>query len=195
MEITNFLVGKEKSLRTAINMTKISDRESQITVVAQILELGQSTDESDAAAWQWSKRYVQLRTDTSSQLITRNQFVIEFSPTLLHPLGPVMIQRAVIPGIESIHSCISWQLTSDQLIAALASTWGMLNPDSDEIIGNVTQLPTIVNPTAIPYCDRCGDEKFFVEVLPPSLIPKPKAGPKEKVVCCICGTEKTVQKM
>ena len=44
----------------AINITKISDRESQITVVAQILELGQSTDESDVAAWQWSGHYVQL---------------------------------------------------------------------------------------------------------------------------------------
>ena len=41
---------------------------------------------------------------------------------------------------------------------ALGVLWDTLEPDSENILGNVELLPYISNPAALPYCDINGDE-------------------------------------
>lgn len=154
LEVTNFLVGKEKALRTSVNTLDLSNIKSEITVVGQVIELKQP--DPDQSIWEWTKRYLQTKPSAKgSELLTRNQFVIEFSSVLLYPLGPYIARQYG----ETSSPNLSWRFHRSQLQEVLNLAWNSLNPDnSDKGIANIQTIPAIINPTSMPYRNRSGME-------------------------------------
>ena len=119
--------------------------------MGQILEIQQRNTPD---VWEWSKRYIKLDVKAKSERLTRNQLVIEVPSALLTPLSPLPLQ--VSSDAESANRETTWKIPNLQLEKVLEISWDNLNPDTNDLIGNIAALPKIVNPEALPYRDLTG---------------------------------------
>jgi hypothetical protein len=117
--------------------------------------------------------------------------VLEIPSFLVHPLAPTILIKSV--SLDTTDT--TWKLASDDLLAAIDCLWESLEPDTEKIFGNVESLPSIKNPSSLPYRNTNGIETLLLERIPDGVIPKPKLDPKQPVECCLCGEKIKLKKM
>jgi len=109
---------------------------------------------------------VALDVDSHDQKLTRHQYVLEVTSSLICPLAPSVVQRP-LPGSElDISDYPTWRVPSTQLQSVLRFLWDSLEPESEKILGN---------------------ESLIVEDVPDFLIPRQKLSGKDKVPYLLCG--------
>lgn len=138
------------------------DGKSKVTVIAQILDM----KTTDGINWKWLRQYVRFdtgKTSTTNEKSSQRNFVIRIPGVLVHPVGPSVV--ATDPSDPPSHtpegssaSLLTWSLTHTELVDVLDSAWSELNPDSEEIIGNIQLLPSLVN-IQLPYLDHNSKSK------------------------------------
>src|SRR5882762_5103232 len=95
IEVVGFLFGTEKVVKSTATMDDLENTNKQIKVVGQIVNLKGSS--STMQSWDWNKRYVALDIDSRDQRLTRCQYVLEVTSSLICPLAPSVVQRP-LPG-------------------------------------------------------------------------------------------------
>jgi hypothetical protein len=68
---------------------------------------------------------------------------------------------------------------SGELHAVLDQMWKSLEPKTEKVISNVALLPSINNPTALPYSDINGCEALVIKDIPDCLLPQKKYNAKD----------------
>ena len=112
---------------------------------------------------------------------TRHKFVFEVPAFLIQPLAPVLVGQ---PDLKvSNPDCPTWKISSSQLLEACDILWESLEPQSENILGNVTSPLNINNPALLPYCDHEGNQALFIENPPQCLVPVPKLPSSASPAC------------
>ncbi|KAF9021980.1 hypothetical protein BDZ89DRAFT_1163453 [Hymenopellis radicata] len=166
------------------------------TVVAQILKMTPLTETEEASTspdgWEWGGDYVRLVSETTEKGRTsRKQYYLRIPGYLVHPL--------VAEPVEDSAGSLTWYITQNDLVDTRDYAWSLLNPDTEEIMGNLEHLPTIpisgLTSAVLPYRWR---DDASVLCVPQDQLPKHlgiKLKGTEKVSCKICGDVLTLSKM
>lgn len=160
MEITGFKEGSK--LHASLVSAKLCD--SGIKVVGQLLELKQTVvigeDPGDDSAWEWTGQFLKLDTSAKDPVITRRQLVVDVPGSLVFPLQADVIEREHLPVANGrVVLPITWELTSGLLEDMCTEAWSALSPGKAELVGNLSTLPIISNPS-FPYKNRAGMRKL-----------------------------------
>ncbi|KAF9012121.1 hypothetical protein BDZ89DRAFT_1167353 [Hymenopellis radicata] len=149
-------------------------------VIAQIFVMAPRDDGEESAApngWMWTGDYARMVSDTVEHRRTRSkQYYLRIPGYLVHPL--------VAAPIDDSTGHLRWYIEHQDLVDTQNYAWSVLNPDTEEIMGNLTHLPTIptslTTSSLLPY--RWHDSTSILAV-PEDQLPK-HLGVKHK------GTEK-----
>lgn len=150
LEARGFHFANEKFPRTVASFDQLSDKTSSIKVIGQIVELVPLTADPDF--WIWTKKYLQLDVKSKDTRMTRAQLIIEIQSPFLEPLHDSNVSR--YQSGENVTT--TWQISSDYLEKSLNRAWERLNPETNDIMSNINNLPSIINPDALPYRNQKG---------------------------------------
>ena len=133
---------------------------SKITVLAQIMDMEQTND----AHWNWTRHYMRFETgkgkarNTSSDKSSQRNFVLHIPAMLVYPVGSsiVSLNPSSSHSAESSDASLTWSLAQADMTEILDFAWSELNPDSEEIIGNIELTPSLPD-SMLPYRDRNGE--------------------------------------
>jgi hypothetical protein len=193
IEVIGFRFGTDKVTKTIATMDDLEDREKQIKIIGQIINLKMSSPKKES--WDWNKHYVLLDIDSQDKRLTHRQYVLEVPSVLTHPLAPSLAARP-LPGSKLDESDYpTWRIPSQQLQLVLDDLWDSLEPESEKILGNVGLLPSINNTATLPYHDIDGEESLLVKYIPDSLLSQKKHSGKDILPCLICGEEMALKDM
>ena len=182
IEVTGFKFGTEKITQTTAALNDLEDKNKQIKVTGQVIELKPSSPKIDF--WEWTRDY--LSTDAKDDKLTRQQFVVEIPSFFIHPLVPSVVHKPPPGSLADNSRYPTWRLSSKDLQTVLDFLWDSLEPQTDRIIGNTHMLLSIKNPNALPYQHLDGTKEFFMKDLPNHLIPKEKYSANDKISCHFC---------
>ena len=189
LEVTAFQFGMSKITKLTVLLDDLETKDKQITVIGQIIDLHMSSHRTPF--WEWTKDYVALDVGSENGMLTHRQFVLEIPSFLVQTLAPtILIKSASLDTTDT-----TWKLASDNLQAVVDSLWESLEPNTEKIFGHVESLPSINNPSCLPYCDTTGTEALHLEQIPEGVIPKPKLDSKKPVECCLCNETIVLNKM
>jgi hypothetical protein len=85
--VKGFKVGKDRSIKTAIDIDKLDNLNSEIKILGQIMDL---KHDSASGCWQWTGKYLQIDTTSQEAYAIQKHFMLEFSSVLVHLLGPTL---------------------------------------------------------------------------------------------------------
>ncbi|KAJ7882078.1 hypothetical protein B0H14DRAFT_2340142, partial [Mycena olivaceomarginata] len=156
---------------SAIHLDDQENPDSGITVVGQLMEMTQS---ADTTRWEWNRKFLKLDTSDMAANAKNKQLLLQLPSSAILPLAPNVTE---FNDIERA----TWTVESSQLQETKDFAWTMLDPDSDDIGGRVSNLPE-VNNVCVPYRDLA----VFCINVPSHLQPKPKLDGKEQVPCKLC---------
>jgi len=182
IEVTEFQFSTEKTAHVTAALDDVENKNKQIKVTGQIIELKPSSPRMDF--WEWTRNY--LSVETKEDQLTHQKFVVEIPSFFIHPLGPTVVHKPSPGSSTDSLRYPTWRLSKTDLQRVLDSLWDSLEPDTDRIVGNVHMLPLIKNPDTLPYQYLDGTKEFFIKNLPDCLIPKKKFGANEKLSCHFC---------
>ena len=162
----------------------LEDINKAIKVTGQIIELKPSS--LRMTFWKWTRNYLSVASETKEDWLSHQNYVVEIPSFFIHPLGPTVVDKPPPGSSENTLYYPIWRLSKVDLQRVLDSLWDSLEPDTDNIIGNVHMLLSIKNPDALPY--RCPDntKEFCIRNLPDCLIPKTKFSANDKLSCHFC---------
>ena len=147
LEVTAFHFGTSKITKATALMDDLEDKDKQITVIGQIINLHMSSHRMQF--WEWTKDYIMLDTNSENEMLTHRQYVMEIPSILVHPLAPtILIKSASLDTTDT-----TWKLASHDLWAVIDSLWESLEPNTEKIFGHVESLPSINNSSSLPYRD------------------------------------------
>ena len=86
-------------------------------------------------SWEWTKNYLSLNGNY--------QFVLEIPSFLALPLAASIVAKLTFGSSQDTLYYPTWKLTSTNLHAVFNSLWESLEPETENIIGNVELLPMI----------------------------------------------------
>ncbi|KAJ7886575.1 hypothetical protein B0H14DRAFT_2563255 [Mycena olivaceomarginata] len=156
--VKGFKVGKDKAVKTTMDINKLTSLDLGIRIVGQIMDL---KFDSVSGSWQWTGRYLRIDTTAQETYATQKHFIIEFSSVLVHLLGPTL---------SSLEEKITYNIAGYELADVLDLAWQMLEPESEWVLANIEMLPQVTNP-CLPYRDSTECQK-----LPPrALLQTPRA--------------------
>ena len=89
IEVTGFKFGTEKITQTTAALNDLEDKNKQIKVTGQVIELKPSSPKIDF--WEWTRDY--LSTDAKDDKLTHQQFVVEIPSFFIHPLAPSVVDK------------------------------------------------------------------------------------------------------
>ncbi len=90
-------------------MDDLKDKDKEITVIGQIINLHMSPHRVHFC--EWTKDYIMLDTSSQNEMLTHNQYVMEIPSVLVHPLAPtILIKSASLDTTDT-----TWKLGSDDL--------------------------------------------------------------------------------
>jgi hypothetical protein len=133
--------------------------QSKVTVHAQIMDMEQTND----SQWNWTRRYMHFEMgkgkgrNTSSDKSTQRNFILHIPAMLVYPVGSSIV--SLNPSSQSAKSsdtALTWSLAQADLMEILDFAWSELNPDSEEIIGNIELMPSLPD-SMLPYRDQNGE--------------------------------------
>lgn len=154
IEIIEFQFGTEKIAHVTATLDDLEDTNGEIKVTGQIIELKPSS--LRMAFWEWTRNYVSVSSETKEDQLSHQNYVVEIPSFFIHPLGPTVVDKPP-PGSSANSSYYpTWRLSKADLQRVLDSLWDSLEPDTDNIIGNVHMLLSIKNPDALRY--QCPDD-------------------------------------
>jgi hypothetical protein len=162
--MTAFWFGTSKITKSAALMDDLESKDKEITVIGQIISLCMSSHRMHFQ--EWTKDYVALDTSSHNEMLTHHQFVLEIPSFLVHPLAPTILIKSV--SLDTTDA--TWKLASDDLWAAIDCLWESLEPNTENIFGNVESLPSIKNSSSLPYHNTTGIETLLLEMIPDGLI-------------------------
>ncbi|KAJ6449180.1 hypothetical protein C8R45DRAFT_1131162 [Mycena sanguinolenta] len=167
--VKGFKVGKDRTIKTTVDIAKVDDFNSGIKVLGQIMELEYK---SASSCWQWTGKYLQIDTTSEEAYATHKYFMLEFPSVLVNLVGPTLSSS----GTTTTYNFAGYELTE-----LLALAWDMLDPESEQIHANIEMLHYITNP-CLPYCS------LHVSNVPAHLRPKVKLNSSDSIACYICDT-------
>ncbi|KAF6742437.1 hypothetical protein DFP72DRAFT_1022411 [Ephemerocybe angulata] len=182
IEVTGFLVQGERAPRRFLEFDELDSTKTK--VIGQVIDLELS---GVGAGWDWSGHYLRVGSKTTNDADTRKQYVLEVPGSLVYPLCPKIVKRG--SQTSGSLSLTTWRLENDVLQKASSAAWAALNPETEEIVGNIDMLPRIDN-SRFPYRDSADKQKFVIEAMPAQLneIAPPKRI-NSRVECFLCGEE------
>ncbi|TFK89183.1 hypothetical protein K466DRAFT_611332, partial [Polyporus arcularius HHB13444] len=222
VEILEFeLEGSDKGRRvTAVEMTALEKpRGASVQVLVQVLKLRRVEDPTDGettTAWLWNHQYASVTSKTKTGGPGRMQHTLHVPAYMVYPLGPSIVSeshahsesecpRASRPPSDDSDTVmdnsvapepldeVTWSLSELQLQESLDIAWAALNPESEDIVFNIEQLPTVTESDGLPYSDVRG-ASLVVSDLPPQLtMEKPAAN--ASVRCYLCSSNETLSLM
>ncbi|KAJ7834367.1 hypothetical protein B0H14DRAFT_2590950 [Mycena olivaceomarginata] len=152
-----FRVGADTSIQTAVSLSDLQNPAYKARVVGQVIEMCNPRIEGDdsppANFWEWTGNYVCLDVNAKEERETRQLFVLDIPGLFIHPLDPSVSKPAASDAANHIPT---WTIPTDQLTEILETAWLSLKPLEKDIAANVAQLPQVVNPAFLPYCDALG---------------------------------------
>ena len=160
IEIISFEYTDSRRQVTSITVDEMEDSgtgdQSKVTVHAQIMDMEQTND----SQWNWTRRYMRFEMgkgkgrNTSSDKSTQRNFILHIPAMLVYPVGSSIV--SLNPSSQSAKSsdtALTWSLAQADLTEILDFAWSELNPDSEEIIGNIELTPSLPD-SMLPYRDR-----------------------------------------
>ena len=208
VEILSFKQGSIKKRLFSIpydNLEAVGS--NSITIAIQVLHLeskpvSASADWVPEASWTWPNCYVQLHMHKKSEVASQKHFTMHISGKVFHALSPEVIYNAKQKPI--------WSLTHADLKSVFDDAWSSMDPETDEILQWLQQLPKLKKPgPGLPY-KYFGDPSFQFSVRNPSYPPESPSNkliqmdgldPNEKVtgatsiLCRLCGTKQRLSAM
>jgi hypothetical protein len=82
LEVTEFWFGTSKITKSAALMDDPENKDKQIMVIGQIIDLCMSSHREHF--WEWTKDYVMLDASSQNGMLTHSQFVLEIPSVLVH---------------------------------------------------------------------------------------------------------------
>ena len=137
-----------------------TDGKPKVTVLAQIMDM----EASSKSQWKWTQKYICFengKTNATNNTTSQHNFAFQIPGTLVHPVGTSVVPaKSMSPLNEDEIPLLTWSLKHMELTDILDSACAELNPDSDEIIGNIQLLPSLLGPK-VSYNDCNGKRIIF----------------------------------
>jgi hypothetical protein len=140
----------DKSKHIQVELDDLEDHKQKLIVVGQILDLVFQN-----SYWIWNGHYIRFGANSSSDPSTSRQNVIRVPGALVYPIAPDLRS----PEMDSEDDICMWTIGHEQLEEVLQLAWADLDPDSEDIISNVSMLPAITK-VNLPYKKEHGMQFF-----------------------------------
>ncbi len=149
---------------SAVEFKDLEKRDSKIQVLVQALKLRPLSDLSDTATdtvWLWEHAYAQIEALSGT---TRRHYTFHISSFLLYPLAPEIVpvpganqgNFSLQPTSQNPDRTTTWSLLQSQLDETLDVAWDALRPETEDIISNIEELPTLKLSNGLPYQNSTG---------------------------------------
>lgn len=157
IEMAGFLIGSNPTMQSSVAADKFFDSQGDITVRAQILQL----DHTSQSSWIWNSEYLLLQKQLPGKTVTQRHLVLEVPSSLVFPLAPAVAavpcsRNQVLPQGKPK---ITWSLDEKQLSEVFTAAYDALDPDTEEAVVNVAQLPHVDPIQGLPYQNASGIEE------------------------------------
>jgi len=108
IEVTGFRFGTEKTTQTTAALDDLEDKNKQIKVTGQVIELKPSSPRMDF--WNGQEIIYQLR--TNDERLTHRQLVVEIPSFFIHPLAPSVVHKPPPGSLADESRYPTWRLSS-----------------------------------------------------------------------------------
>ena len=154
IELAGFLINSNSVMQSSVAASKFCDPQGDVTVRAQILQL----HHTDKTSWTWDNEYLLLQKQATGKTVTQRHLVLEVPSSLVFPLAPSVTSAPHNEDQASPQSKprITWSLDEKQLSEVFAAAYDALDPDIEEVVTNVAQLPHVDTVQGLPYQNSSG---------------------------------------